>query len=141
VRNSVPLMVTGILLTSVGAIGLVAGGALYASASDRIDVYCDDGSFVYQCQTRDDEDRQVGGAVLMIAGGAALAVGIPLLIVGARKVPVATAPGDSPPATPGGPPPQGAVPPAPSGAEPAAPPPPTFSLSLSPNALTAEGTF
>jgi hypothetical protein len=105
-RKSTGLMVTGILLTSVGAVGLVAGGVLYASADGRTDVYCDDGTGVYLCDRRDDEGRQVGGGVLMVISGLVLVAGIPLWIYGGQKVPVVkegepTQPGPGGPGAPG----------------------------------------
>jgi hypothetical protein len=97
-------MVTGILLTSVGAVGLVAGGVLFASADGRTDVYCDDGSGVYLCDRRDDDDRQLGGGVLMVLSGVLVVAGIPLWVYGGRKVPIVKE-GDptQPPPQPGAP--------------------------------------
>jgi hypothetical protein len=88
------MMVAGILLTSLGAVGLVAGGVLFASADGRTDVYCDDGSGVYLCDRRDDESRQVGGGVLMALSGALVLGGIPLWIYGGQKIPVVAKEGD-----------------------------------------------
>jgi hypothetical protein len=69
-RRSVPLMATGIALTSVGALGFSFLGA--TAMGDCVD----------DCKTRDNIARAtVIGAVV------ALAVGIPLLVYGAKRVP------------------------------------------------------
>ena len=81
------MMVTGIVLTGVGVIALLSGAIVYTSANtqQQYDVLCDNGSY---CSYDDHEDEKVAGVAVMIAGGAAIAVGIPLLVIGARKVPV-----------------------------------------------------
>jgi hypothetical protein len=102
-------MVVGILATSAGAVGLLSGLAAFASANNRIDVYCDGGN---RCGTRDDEDLQVAGAVLMVAGGVLALGGIPLWIIGARRVPLdpeGTKTPDGAPASPSSPPPPAAT--------------------------------
>ena len=86
-------MVTGIVLTGVGALGLLVGAVVYSKADTDEDLValCDvDGEFSSGCgASQDDIDgRKATGAGLMIAGGVGIAVGIPLLVVGARKVPV-----------------------------------------------------
>lgn len=85
----------GIAMTSVGIVGLLSGLASFASANNRIDVYCDGG---FQCGTRDDEDLQVAGGVLMIVGGVMGAVGIPLWVIGGKRIPLK--PNESPEGTP-----------------------------------------
>ena len=95
-------MVAGILLTTGGAVGLIAGSALLSSANDRFDVYCDDGNGPYACSKKNDTGRATAGGVMMIVGGVALAGGIPLWIIGARMVPVNNKePAPPTPATPG----------------------------------------
>lgn len=83
-RNSTGMMVAGIVILSVGGVGFVVGGALVAEANDD----CFDGS----CK---DEEMEVAGIITMIAGGSLVALGLPLTIVGARKVRVDGAPTDS----------------------------------------------
>jgi hypothetical protein len=73
-----------------------------ASAKERIDVYCD-GPFL--CARIDDNVRKGIGIGTMVAGGVAATVGIPLWIIGGRRVPVrkkegapnGTAPSEPPP--------------------------------------------
>lgn len=97
-RRSTAMMVSGILLTSGGALALIGGAALFSSASNAIDVYCDDGTTPFLCEQKDDVPRQTAGAVLMVAGGISIAGGIPLWIVGGRMVSVKKdqAPADAP---------------------------------------------
>jgi hypothetical protein len=85
-RNSTGMMVTGIVLTGVGVIALLSGAIVYTSANTQqtYDELCS-GDF---CRYEDRDDEKVAAAAVMIAGGAAIAIGIPLLVVGARKVPV-----------------------------------------------------
>jgi hypothetical protein len=103
-------MAVGIVTTSVGAIGLLSGLAAFASANNRVDVYCDGGN---RCGTRDDEDLQVAGAVMMIAGGVLALGGLPLWIIGARRVPLdpedTKTPPDGTPGSPSSPPPPAAT--------------------------------
>lgn len=79
------MMGIGIAMTSLGIVGVLSGLASFASANNRIDVYCDGG---IQCGSRDDENLQVAGGVLMIVGGVLSAAGIPLWVIGAKRVPL-----------------------------------------------------
>ncbi|MEJ7728754.1 MAG: hypothetical protein WKG00_06020 [Polyangiaceae bacterium] len=85
-RNSTGMMVTGIVLTGVGVIALLSGAIVYTSATTarQYDTLCSGDVCSYE--NRDGE--KVAGVAVMIAGGAAIAIGIPLLVIGARKVPV-----------------------------------------------------
>jgi drug/metabolite transporter (DMT)-like permease len=88
-RRNTGMMIAGILLTSAGAVGLIVGAAVSANASDKIDVYCPNGSGgSFRCSSRDDEGQQTAGYGLMIGSAIALAGGIPLWIVGGQRVPV-----------------------------------------------------
>ncbi|WP_437901567.1 hypothetical protein [Sorangium sp. So ce124] len=89
-RRSKGMMVTGIVLTSLGTVALLGGGLVLASSSscsgdscgyDSSDPFADDE--VYE------EDDTEGAGVGLVVGGLVLAgVGIPLAIIGGRKVPV-----------------------------------------------------
>lgn len=98
----------GILMTLGGVAGLITGAVVTATAKDRIDVYCD-GPVL--CAHLDDPTLKGVGIGLMIGSGIVATVGIPLWIIGGRKVPVRRkevetkqqlAPGGSP--APGAPP-------------------------------------
>lgn len=84
-RRSKGMMVTGIVLTSLGAVALIGGGLAFASAdsSDPLDGeldYLDEG-----------ESAEDAGAALVVGGLVLAGVGIPLAIIGGRQVPVAPA--------------------------------------------------
>jgi hypothetical protein len=86
-RRSTGMMVTGIVLAGIGGLGFIVGVAVYSTAESRIS----DCAYVYDygaygsCDD-DSDERQAAGIGMMIAGGALLAVGIPLAVVGGRKV-------------------------------------------------------
>ncbi|UQA57553.1 hypothetical protein [Polyangium aurulentum] len=63
-RNSTAMMVTGIVLTPLGLIGLNVGAVMYTFG------------------TRSDQPGAIG---LMVAGGLGIVVGIPLIVIGARR--------------------------------------------------------
>lgn len=95
-------MGVGIAMTSLGIVGVLSGLAAFASANNRIDVYCDGG---FLCGNRDDEDLQAAGGALMIVGGVLGAVGIPLWVIGGKRIPLkptenSNTPSDKPPAAP-----------------------------------------
>jgi hypothetical protein len=77
------MMVAGIVLTSVGALGLVVGGVLISQANNDATRTCVAGP----CDPTNDDKRKLGIGVAVV-GLASLGVGIPLLVIGARKVPV-----------------------------------------------------
>jgi hypothetical protein len=79
-RYSVAMMVTGIVAASAGVVLLLAGGTVLAEA-DNQQCICDP-----ICRCDDNSDQKTTGVVLLVSGGVAAAVGIPLIIVGARKV-------------------------------------------------------
>jgi hypothetical protein len=85
-RRSTGMMVGGILLTAFGAIGLGAGGVVYASSQTvQFDTTCTSNT---NCFTTNRGGDKTAGIVLMVAGLAGIGVGIPLIVIGARKVPV-----------------------------------------------------
>jgi hypothetical protein len=85
-RNNTGMMVAGIVLTSLGAIGLATGVAL-ADAADPEDTKanCVSGP----CGNDEPLDvRKRNAAIAVAIGGLALVgAGVPLLVVGARQVP------------------------------------------------------
>jgi hypothetical protein len=85
--SNVPLMVGGILLTTAGVASLIAGSALIGTASDRFDVYCEDSTGRnYVCTQKDDTGRLAASVAMLIGGGVGLAVGIPMWVVGGKRV-------------------------------------------------------
>ncbi|WP_437799014.1 hypothetical protein [Sorangium sp. So ce693] len=90
-RKSPGLMLGGIALTAGGTIAFFTGTGLLASASNRYEIYCDFGGFTGICETRTDGRRQLAGALVSVAGGLMIAVGIPLWVIGGKKVPAGDA--------------------------------------------------
>jgi hypothetical protein len=86
-------MVAGIISTAVGGLLFPVGIAIYS----RQDQYACDCIGPESCDCGQDDSERTG-AILMITGGVLLAGGIPMLVVGARKVPADPAP-QSPTAT------------------------------------------
>jgi hypothetical protein len=78
-------MIAGIVLTSVGGVLLIT-----AAVGESVEAQCDYG-FSYTC-TNNFAPTAIG---LVVGGVVGLAVGIPLLIYGARRVPIT--PGSAPP--------------------------------------------
>lgn len=87
-RYSSPMFVGGIVALSLGGVGLIAGSVLYGSGASKYDVYCtDEDGFTNVCGEADDPDERGPGLALLVAGGVLVAGGIPLVLVGGRKVP------------------------------------------------------
>lgn len=79
-RNSVGMMVGGIIATSVGGVLVPIGALVFAAGSDT-SCTCD----IDVCSCQEDEPAKVAGVVTIVGGIALVGVGIPLLIVGARR--------------------------------------------------------
>ena len=94
-RKSMGMWVGGVLMVSGGIGAAIAGAALVSSATDRIDIYCDSPSF--PCAHRDDGGLKAGGIILMAAGAAIGAAGIPLWLIGSKYVPLSAQPNPAPP--------------------------------------------
>lgn len=77
------MMYAGIFGTVGGVSLLLIGSIVLASSRDRIDVYCDGPRL---CGHLDDLVMKNVGLVTMITGGLAGAAGVPLWILGSRKV-------------------------------------------------------
>lgn len=78
-------MAVGITMTVAGVLGLIVGAVVVASSKERIDVYCDGPTL---CARIDDQARKGVGIGTMVVGGVSATVGIPLWIIGGRRVPV-----------------------------------------------------
>lgn len=92
------MMTGGIVLTSVGAILVIGGSALAASAKDRTIIFCESSIGLSQCGRKDSAPRIAGGVALLIGGGLGIAVGIPLWFLGGKRAPLQK--DDAPPAPP-----------------------------------------
>lgn len=85
-RFSTPMMVVGISATGLGVIGIFAGAFLLSESESNNDcLYYRDANYAGGCGT--DEDKATTGTVLLVVGGITAVIGIPLIVVGARKVP------------------------------------------------------
>jgi hypothetical protein len=80
-----PMIATGAVLISVAATAIVAGASLFAGAGQQLPFVC--GNFGNCMQAAPDSGARAGGVVLMVVGVAALGAGVPLLAIGAQKVP------------------------------------------------------
>lgn len=88
-RFSTPMMVVGITATGLGVIGIFAGAFVLSESENNNDcLYYTDVSYG-GCGTTD-EDQATTGTVLLVVGGITAVLGIPLIVVGARKVPKTT---------------------------------------------------
>ncbi|HVY48778.1 MAG TPA: hypothetical protein VHB21_22975, partial [Minicystis sp.] len=72
-------LAAAISLTGVGLVAAVIGFALIGEANQGVLQQC--GS-----TTCDPQQQRVNGALLAVGGGIGVAVGVPLLVVGARRV-------------------------------------------------------
>ncbi len=93
-------MVGGVLLTTSGILGVLIGAAVTSTAADQIEIYCNQGFGVQVCETRTDETQQGIGIGVLVAGLAAIGVGIPLWVIGGKRVPVKDKPTDQPSVAP-----------------------------------------
>jgi hypothetical protein len=95
------LMVTGIVASIGGVATLITGAILMSIAKERIDVYRDGPAY---CCSIDDAPLRNAGITLLVAGGITATIGIPLWMIGGRRVPVrkttTEAPGAAPPKAP-----------------------------------------
>lgn len=82
------MMVGGVLLTTGGILGVLIGSAVATTASDQIPIYCDQGFGPTICETRADETQLAVGVATLVTGFVAIGVGIPLWVIGGKRVPV-----------------------------------------------------
>lgn len=94
-RRSRGMMIAGVVLTGVGAVSLVSGALMLSAANQTVDCTYDNSGYCYQT-TYTDSGLQAAGAVFVVIGAASLAAGIPLWIVGSRRVPVTDPSGQQP---------------------------------------------
>ena len=108
-RKSTGMMVSGIVLTGLGGANLLAGAVVTAAARPLAEESrsCQDTYYTYpslngpsdnyvpsnSCVDDLERDYRVGGIIALVAGGVLAGVGIPLLVVGAEKIPNDQAPG------------------------------------------------
>jgi hypothetical protein len=83
-RRSPTMIAVGSALISVGATALIAGPAFYAGATQSVVCNFGEGG---GCAPTTDGGAQGAGIFFMVLGIAAVGAGIPLLVVGAQKVP------------------------------------------------------
>jgi len=89
-RKSTGMMVGGILLTSAGIVGILTGAAMASTAGNQIDVYCESpvgGGGPFVCERRADATQLAAGYGVLIGGVVALGAGIPLWLIGGKRVP------------------------------------------------------
>ncbi|WP_156041477.1 hypothetical protein [Chondromyces apiculatus] len=91
-RNDTTMMVSGIALTFTGAAASVASALLMSFGTSRYTIYCSPGggSVLYACRDEDDVGLVAAGWVTLGVSIAAMGAGIPLWIIGGKRV-VATA--------------------------------------------------
>jgi hypothetical protein len=77
------MMVTGIVLSGIGGVSGLMGLLYYAMADSST---CDSSSYSYS-STCDADTYRTLGTVMLVSGGVMVAVGIPLAVIGARRVP------------------------------------------------------
>jgi hypothetical protein len=89
-RKSTGMMIGGILLTTVGIGAVLVGSGLITTATNKIDVYCEGPSGPSVCEQRDDKTQAAAGWGLLVGGVVAIGAGVPLWIIGSKRVPVKT---------------------------------------------------
>jgi hypothetical protein len=79
-----PMIAGGSVLISVATTGIIAGASLYTGAGQDQPFVCSN----FGCtQAAPDSGARAGGVALMVIGLVAMGVGIPLVAIGAQKVP------------------------------------------------------
>ncbi|MCC6557939.1 MAG: hypothetical protein IT372_33750 [Polyangiaceae bacterium] len=78
--NSPGLFIAGIIAEGAGFVGLVTGLGLFYSTPGGCTDDCPD-------STEEERDRRDTGFALILGGGIAIALGVPALIIGGKKVP------------------------------------------------------
>lgn len=80
-----PMQVAGIVATVGGVVTLITGSILMSIAKDRIDVYRDGPAY---CCAIDDAPLRNAGITMLVIGGITATVGVPLWMIGGRRVPI-----------------------------------------------------
>ena len=93
------MQTAGIVAAITGVATLITGSILMSIAKDRIDVYRDGPAY---CCSIDDAPLRNAGITMLVIGGITATVGVPLWMIGGRRVPIRkpTAPDDTSPKTP-----------------------------------------
>jgi hypothetical protein len=88
-RQSSKMIAAGIVLLSVGSVGLIAGPALYAAGAKDNFVFppCTPDGFCPDPTSSKDSGLVAAGITSIVLGGLAVVAGIPVLVIGAKKVP------------------------------------------------------
>lgn len=79
------LMIAGILAATGGVATLITGSILMSVATERIDVYRDGPAY---CCSIDDAPLRNAGITMLVIGGITATLGVPLWMIGGRRVPV-----------------------------------------------------
>ena len=91
------LMGVGIAASIGGVATLITGSILMSVAKERIDVYRDGPTY---CCSIDDAPMRNAGITMLVIGGITASVGIPLWMIGGRRVRVRKTTTTAPPTTP-----------------------------------------
>lgn len=91
------LMAVGIVASIGGVATLITGSILMSVAKERIDVYRDGPTY---CCAIDDAPMRNAGITMLVIGGITATVGIPLWMIGGRRVPVRKTTTAAPPKAP-----------------------------------------
>jgi hypothetical protein len=95
------LMIAGVVASIGGVATLITGSILMSVAKERIDVYRDGPAY---CCSIDDAPLRNAGITMLVIGGITATIGVPLWMIGGRRVPVrkttTEAPGGAPPRAP-----------------------------------------
>ena len=79
------MMIAGIVAATGGVATLITGSIIMSVATERIDVYRDGPAY---CCSIDDAPLRNAGITLLVVGGITAALGVPLWMIGGRRVPV-----------------------------------------------------
>ncbi|AKT43498.1 uncharacterized protein CMC5_077300 [Chondromyces crocatus] len=86
------MMVGGILLSSIGAVVASLGTMVYMASDNILCEPCMSNGYC-PCE---EKGGKTGGIALIIGGLLGVGAGIPLIVIGARKVPVIEEPAEAP---------------------------------------------
>ena len=79
------LMIAGIVAATGGVAALITGSIIMSVATERIDVYRDGPAY---CCSIDDAPLRNAGITVLVVGGITAALGVPMWMIGGRRVPV-----------------------------------------------------
>jgi hypothetical protein len=87
VMQSPPLLISGIVLATVGSVALPFGVAVLGTRQPAMMMDC------LGCPGPDNTTRDMIGGTMVVAGLGALVASVPMIIFGARRIPLDVAPG------------------------------------------------